>query len=267
MAPRPLGERRFAPQGSQRPRTDRQYLYGRNPVLEALRAKRRIHRLLLSEGAHGDAVDSILQEATRRNLPVERVPREQLDRMAGDEHHQGVLAQADPFAYTPLDALLESAEPALLLALDSVQDPQNLGTLIRTAQAVGTTGLILPEHRAAGVTPAVSRSSAGAVEHLAVAQVTNLTRTLTTLKERGVWVYGLAVEGTQDFWSVDWTTPSALVVGAEGPGLGRLVRETCDGLIRIPMAAGAVQSLNAATAGSLVLYEAFRQRRQKASAS
>ncbi len=237
-------------------------LYGRNSVLEALRAGRAIRRVLLADGAHG--LDILVAEARHRRIPFEIHDRRELDRRAGD-HHQGVVAEAEPFTYAHFDDVLASAEergqPPLLLALDSLQDPQNFGTLLRTAQAVGTHGVLVPEHRAVGVTPAVSNASAGAVEHLRVARVTNLARALGQLKSRGVWVYGLAVDAGADYWDVDLSGPLALVVGSEGSGLGRLVRETCDVLVRIPMADGAIQSLNASVAGSLVLYEAFRQRR------
>ena len=212
-------------------------LYGRNSVLEALRAGRGIHRLLVASGAHG--LDTLLGLAERRRIRVEMLDRRELDRRAGD-HHQGVLAEADPFTYAHPDDLLaradERGEPPLLLALDSLQDPQNFGTLLRTAQACGAHGVLIPEHRAVGVTPAVSNASAGAVEHLLVAQVTNLARSLGELKSRGVWVYGLAVEAGQSYWETDLSGPLALVVGSEGSGLGRLVRETCDALVQIPMA-------------------------------
>jgi 23S rRNA (guanosine2251-2'-O)-methyltransferase len=228
-------------------------------VLEALRAGRRVRRVLLAQGAHD--VARLASEARSRGIPVDSLTRKQLDRIAQSLHHQGVIAEADPFPYVSLDDLLgQATEPPLILALDSLQDPQNFGTLLRTAQAVGVHGVLLPEHRAVGVTPAVSNASAGAVEHLAVARVTNLVRALEQLKASGVWIHGLAVEAEQPYWTADLRGPVCLVVGSEGPGLGRLVRETCDVLVRIPMAAGSVQSLNASVAGSLVLYEAFRQR-------
>lgn len=246
------------------------WLAGRNSVIEALRAGRRLRRVLVAESAHGEAVDTLIRIARERGLLLHRVPRDQLDGLVEDTHHQGVLAEAAPFGYRGVDDLLAvargHAQPPLLLALDGVQDPQNLGTLLRTALATGTHGVLLPEHRAASVTPAVSRASAGAVEHLAVARVTNLGRTLAALKSQDVWIHGLAVDGDLPFWEVDWAAPSALVVGAEGAGLGRLVRERCDTVVRIPMAAQALQSLNAATAGSLVLYEAYRQRQRPGAA-
>jgi 23S rRNA (guanosine2251-2'-O)-methyltransferase len=215
-----------------------------------------MRRLLVARGGHG--LDDLLRAAEQRHVPVSWVERRDLERLQAD-HHQGVLAEVEPFRYARLDDLLGSERP-LLLMLDSLQDPQNFGTLLRTAQSCGVDGVVIPEHRAVGVTPAVVSASAGAVEHLRVARETNLSRAIQALKARNVWVYGLTVEGQRPYWDVDWTAASALVVGAEGPGLGRLVRESCDDLLRIPMAPEAVQSLNAAVAGSLVIYEAFRQR-------
>lgn len=232
-----------------------EYLYGRNAVAEALRSRRRrIHRLVVSETARG------LDEQLARGVRVDTAPRHRLDQLVQGANHQGIVAEAEPFPYTRLPELLSSDEPHLLLVLDSLQDPQNFGTLLRTAQAIGVSGVVIPEHRAVGVTPAVSNASAGAVEHLQVARETNLSRVLDFLKKHDVWSYGLAVDAAQPYWSIDWRGPAALVVGAEHAGLSRLVREHCDALVTIPMAGTAVQSLNAATAGSLVLYEAFRQR-------
>jgi 23S rRNA (guanosine2251-2'-O)-methyltransferase len=237
-------------------------LYGRNSVIEALRAsRRRIRRILVASGTHG--LEALRAQAERARVPLEAVERQRLDHLAG-AHHQGVVAEAEPFAYVRLDDILAAAAarqaPPFLLALDSLQDPQNFGSLLRTVLAVGVTGVLLPEHRAVSVTPAVSNASAGAVEHLAVARVTNLARSLNQLKEQGVWVYGLAVEAAQPYWETDLRGPLALVVGSEGSGLGRLVRETCDALVHIPMLPGSMESLNASVAGSLVLYDAFRQR-------
>ena len=234
-------------------------LYGRNSVSEALRAgRRRIRRVLVASGAHG--LDGLRAQAERERVAVEVVDRHRLDQLSGG-HHQGVVAEAEPFAYVHVDELSGTPErPAFLLALDSLQDPQNFGSLLRTALAVGVSGVLLPEHRAVSVTPAVSNASAGAVEHLPVARVTNLARALKQLQQRGVWVYGLAVDAGGPYWQTDLRGPLALVVGSEGSGLGRLVRETCDGLVRIPMRPRSIDSLNAAVAGSLVLYEAYRQR-------
>jgi 23S rRNA (guanosine2251-2'-O)-methyltransferase len=241
-----------------------EYLYGRNAVAEALNARRRqIRRLLIAEGARG--IEERIALARQLRVPVEPAPRQRLDELVQGAHHQGIIAVAAAFPYTPLVDLLGGVdEPVLLLLLDSLQDPQNFGTLLRTAQACGVTGVVIPEHRAVGVTPAVSNASAGAVEHLRVARETNLSRAVESLKAHNVWTYGLAVDANQSFWDVDWRARAALVVGSEGSGLSRLVSERCDALITIPMAPNAVQSLNAATAGSLVLYEAFLQRQRAA---
>jgi 23S rRNA (guanosine2251-2'-O)-methyltransferase len=233
-------------------------LYGRNAVFETLRAGRRpVRRIAVARGAHG--LDALVALARARQIPVETTDRQRLDRLVG-AHHQGIVAEAEPFPYAHLDDLLAASATPLLLALDSLQDPQNFGSLLRTALAVGVHGVVIPEHRAVGVTPAVSNTSAGAVEHLQVARVTNLTRTLERLKARGVWVFGLALENARPYWDTDLRGPLALVVGSEGEGLSRLVRQTCDLLLKVPMVPDSIESLNASVAGSLVLYEAFRQR-------
>jgi 23S rRNA (guanosine2251-2'-O)-methyltransferase len=239
-----------------------EHLYGRNAVREALRAgRRRISRILIADSARH--LDDLVAGARQQKVRVETVDHHRLDSLVGAAaHHQGVVAEADAFSYAAFSDLL-GAESPLLLALDSLQDPQNFGTLLRTAQAVGVDGVLIPEHRAVGVTPAVSNASAGAVEHLQVARVTNLARALEQLKSRGVWLFGLAVEAEQPYWSADLRGAACIVVGSEGAGLGRLVRETCDVLVRIPMAPGSIQSLNASVAGALVLYEAFRQRQPR----
>jgi 23S rRNA (guanosine2251-2'-O)-methyltransferase len=235
-------------------------IYGRNPVLEALRGNQPIDRILLARGAKtAGPVGEILKRARARNIRVEWVDRTQLDSMA--RSHQGVVASVPAFGYVAVEDILALAhqrnERPLVLALDQVQDVHNLGTLIRTAEAVGAHGVIIPERRTAGITPAVHKSSAGAVTHLRVARVTNLVRTLKELKEQGLWIVGLDMAGDHDYDALDWAMPAAIVVGSEGKGLGRLVRETCDFLVRLPMR-GKIDSLNAAVAGSIVLYTAWR---------
>jgi 23S rRNA (guanosine2251-2'-O)-methyltransferase len=243
------------------------YVAGRNAVLETIQAARRVRRLLVDAASRSADVDvrRVIEAAEAARIPVDRVPRARLDAIA--PRHQGVVAEVDAFAYTPFPALEErvksAGSDALVLVLDSLQDPQNLGTLLRTALAVRATGVVIPERRAVGVTPAVSRASAGAVEHLTVSQVPNLTRALDALKKLGPWVVGLdAHEGTP-YDEADLGGPLAFVVGSEGSGLGRLVRESCDFLVRLPMA-GPTESLNAAVAGSIVLYHVFRARTRAA---
>jgi len=196
-------------------------------------------------------------------VPIQRVERRQLDRI-GDFKHQGVAAEVSQYPYVELEAILAEAdqrqETPWLLMLDCLQDPQNFGALLRTAEIIGVHGVVIPKRRAVGITPAVVNSSAGATEHLLVAQVTNLVRTMETLKARGLWIVGLEdVPQAQPHYQSDLTMPLALVVGSEGRGIGRLVRETCDILIRLPMR-GSISSLNVAVAGSIALYEVWRQR-------
>lgn len=243
----------------------RETLYGRNAVYESLRAGRRqFYRLLIAETVRVvDVVADILRLAEAVDVPVERVPRRHLDWL-GDANHQGVVLEASEYPYTDLDEILAEAQrrgdPPFLLLLDLVQDPQNLGSLLRTAEAVGVHGAVIQRRRAAGITPAVVHTSAGAVEHLRVAQVTNLPDAISRLKARDVWVVGLEnVRGAQRYDQADLSGPLALVVGSEGEGLRRLVQDRCDLMVYLPMA-GEVTSLNAAVAGSVVLYEAWRQR-------
>lgn len=248
----------------QQHREQQDFIWGRHPVAEALAAGGgRVRRVLVAQGARESGLAEVLSAAAKARVLVDYVPRDRLDQMTHGANHQGVIAYIAPWDYADVDEILAAAEQRgeapLVLALDSVQDVQNLGSLIRSAEAFGAHGVILPEHRAAGVTPGVVKSSAGAITHLPVAQVTNLQRTLTDLQGRGLWVVGLAGEAAQDIATVDLDRPLALVVGSEGKGLGRLVRERCDLVVALPMQ-GTVNSLNAAVAGSIALYLARRAR-------
>nr|HID12334.1 23S rRNA (guanosine(2251)-2'-O)-methyltransferase RlmB [Anaerolineae bacterium] len=243
----------------------REILYGRNAVHESLRAgRRKPYKLALAEGVRQtDIVGQIVFLAERAGVPVNRTERRNLDRL-GNIHHQGVALETSEYPYSSLDDILAAArsrnEAILLLLLDLLQDPQNVGSLLRTAEAVGVHGVVIQRRRAVGITPAVVHASAGAVEHLRVAQVTNLVDTIGRLKAHDVWVAGLeAVREAQLYHEADLNGPLAVVVGSEGEGLRRLVRKRCDFLLRLPML-GQVTSLNAAVAGSVVLYEALRQR-------
>lgn len=234
-------------------------LYGRHAVLEALRAGRRhIQRIYLGQGVQQTGiVGEIVAAAQARGCPVSQASRQVLDR-AGPVNHQGVVAEAGPYPYVDPDRLAPAPDAGdpLYLVLDHLQDVQNLGTLLRTAEAMAVTGVLLPDRRAASITPAVVNASAGAVEHLLMAEVGNLVRALERLKEMGVWVVGLdAGPNAVPLPKADLSGPLALVVGAEGSGLGRLVREHCDWLLAIPMF-GSVASLNAAVAGSVAVVAA-----------
>jgi 23S rRNA (guanosine2251-2'-O)-methyltransferase len=255
-----------------------EWLYGRHAVLEALRAGRRaMHRVYLAPGVHrsGNAAE-ILAEAQRRGCPVGEATSQMLERL-GPVNHQGMAAEAGGYPYVDLDRLLAgAADPAagsstdaqpdlapddpIYLVLDHLQDVQNLGTLLRTAEAMAVAGVLLPDRRAAAITPAAVNASAGAVEHLRVALVGNLPQALDVLKKAGIWVAGLdARPEAVPLARADLSGPLALVIGAEGEGLGRLVRERCDWLLAIPMY-GRVESLNAAVAASVVLIAARQAR-------
>ena len=241
-------------------------LYGRNAIREALRARRRkLRRLLIATGVReGGPVAELTELAQAADVPVMEVERRALDELTDGANHQGVALEAGLYRYAELDDMLTLAqtrgELPLLLLLDHVQDPQNVGTLLRTADIVGAHGVVFPDRRAAGVTPAVVNASAGAVEHLLIAQVTNLVQAIEELKEQNVWVAGLEDDPRSQLFDLQRADlPLALVVGAEGPGLSRLVRERCDFLLKLPMV-GNVASLNAATAGSIALYSLWRRR-------
>lgn len=245
----------------------KEFIVGRNPVYEALRARRReFFRLLVAAGVEEKGrLGEILKLAGARKVPVARVPRQQLDSLAhGEESHQGVALEASGYPYVALADILERAaerqEPPYVLALDLLQNPQNLGTLFRTAEAVGVHGVLIPLRRAAGVTPSVVHASAGASEHLLVAQV-NLAQAFDTLKQdANAWVMGLdGGPQSKPYDSVRLNGALVLVVGSEGEGMRDLVRRSCDVLLRLPMH-GQIESLNAAVAGSVVLYKALSDR-------
>jgi 23S rRNA (guanosine2251-2'-O)-methyltransferase len=242
----------------------KEFIYGRNPVYETLRAKRRdFFRLQTAEGVQEKGrLAEILQLSQQRKIPVERVPRARLDKLS--DSHQGVALEVSGYPYAALDDILENAqkrgEPLFVLILDTLQNPQNLGTLIRTAEAVGIHGVVIPSHRAAGVTPAVVGASAGASEHMLVVQ-SNLVQAIADLKEAGAWVFGLDQNGDLVGASHDSPLQGALaiVVGSESEGIRPLVKSKCDFLLRLPMR-GQIESLNAAVAGSVALYLAYLAR-------
>jgi 23S rRNA (guanosine2251-2'-O)-methyltransferase len=236
-------------------------LYGRNPVLEALRAGRQARKLVVAAGVKPEPrLGEILALAQQRGIPVEESPRRRLDDIAHTEHHQGIAGYFHSREPLTLDRLLDDApHPALLLVLDGIQDPQNLGALARTADAVGADGLVIPRHRATAVTPAAAKASAGATEYVPVVSVTNLAQALERIGDSGIWRVGLAADGAMRYDQFDYTSPVALVVGAEGEGLRPLTRRHCDAVVSLPML-GHVASLNAAAAGAVLMYEAARQR-------
>ncbi len=237
-------------------------IYGLLPVIEALRANsRRVDKILVADGSREKRLDEVFDLARAGGILIDRVSRENLTRITGpDVNHQGVVAIAASADYVPIDDLLSDLrEPALLVVLDGVEDPRNLGAVLRTVECSGADGVVIPERRAVGLTDTVAKSSAGATEHVKVAKVANLNRLIDDLKRRNIWVVGTSGEAEMSYTDWDWTQPSALVLGAEGSGLHRLVSENCDVLVKIPMY-GKIESLNVSVAAGVVLFEAKRQR-------
>jgi len=237
-------------------------IVGVNAVSEALRAGRAISRILV-ELTPGSRLSAIIETARSRQIPVERVDRSKLDAVARGQAHQGVVAYAATRVYASIDDLLrvpqERNEAPLLVVLDGIEDPHNLGAVVRTVEAVGGHGIIIRERRAVGLTPAALKAAAGAAEYVPVAQVVNIARTMDELKNAGVWLVGIDMAGPDAYTAVDYTLPTAIVIGGEGKGLGQLVKQRCDTLAHIPMR-GMITSLNASVAAGVVLYEALRQR-------
>jgi 23S rRNA (guanosine2251-2'-O)-methyltransferase len=249
------------------PRDEQNVVYGVNAVLEALRAgKRQVEAVVILQSARPDRLKSVLELAREKGVPVQRVPRLDLDRTLGEARHQGVMARIAAARYANADDLLDSlatrvgtADPPLVLGLDGIEDPRNMGSILRTAECTGVHGVFIAERRAVGLTGVVAKVAAGALEYVPVARVTNLVRLIEQLKERNIWVVGTAGDAKQSYTEWDWTLPAAVFLGSEGHGLHRLVREHCDTLVRIPVA-GKLDSLNVSVAAGVLLYEARRQR-------
>ncbi len=241
---------------------NKDYIIGKNPVMEALRAERDINKILIAESSQRGQMQQLIQLAKEANVIVQFVPKKKIDQIS-DENHQGVLAYVAAYQYAEMDDLFAAAEkknePPFFLLLDEIEDPHNLGSIMRTADAVGAHGIIIPKRRAVGLTATVAKASTGAIEHIPVVRITNMARTIDELKERGIWIAGTDASGKQDYRQFDGTLPIGLVIGSEGKGMGRLVRDKCDFLINLPMA-GKVTSLNASVAAALLMYEVYRRR-------
>jgi 23S rRNA (guanosine2251-2'-O)-methyltransferase len=239
-------------------------IHGLVPVKELLRSgSRRIEKILVADGSSDSRVSEIIENAKQNNVIFQRVPREVIDRMASPGAvHQGVIARVAAADYTDADEVLEqidiSTNPSVLL-LDGVEDPRNLGAILRVAECAGVRAVFVPEHRATGITETVVKTSAGATEYIPVCKVRNLNNLIENLKERGFWVVGTAGQADTSYVEWDWKRPTALVMGGEGAGLHRLVSENCDALVKIPMA-GHIESLNVSVATGIILFEALRQR-------
>ncbi|MEW9672317.1 23S rRNA (guanosine(2251)-2'-O)-methyltransferase RlmB [Ammoniphilus sp. 3BR4] len=240
-----------------------EYIVGRNPVLEVLRSGRSVNKIWIAEGSMKGPMSQVVGMAKEAKIQVQIVPKKKIDQVAEGEAHQGVVALVAAYDYAEVEDILrkaeEKGEPPLILILDEIEDPHNLGSIMRTADAIGAHGIIIPKRRAVGLTSTVAKSAAGAMEYVPVARVTNIVRAMEDLKEKGVWMVGTDASGEQDFRQGRYDMPIGLVIGSEGKGMSRLVKETCDFTVRLPMV-GHVTSLNASVAAALLMFEVHRQR-------
>ena len=239
---------------------------GRNPVMEALKAGREIDKILVAKGAAEGSIKKIIAIAKEKGITVQNVERNKLNEISESDSHQGIIAMAAAHEYSSLEDILEAAknkgkEPFVLL-LDEIMDPHNLGSIMRTADAVGVDGIIIPKRRSVGLTAVVAKTSAGAIEYVPVAKVSNIAQTIDKLKDAGFWVAGADADGQQAHYEANLRGPIALVIGSEGQGISRLIKEKCDFLVKIPMV-GNVSSLNASVAAAVFMYEVLRQRISK----
>lgn len=236
---------------------------GRNPVIEALRSDAEIDTILINKDAAQGSLNKIFELAKKKNILIKNVDRALLDRLSENKKHQGVIAEAMEYKYKDIDDIFnyakEKKEKPFIVILDEITDVHNLGSIIRSAECLGAHGVIIPKRRAAQINSVVAKSSAGAIEYLPVCRVTNISDTLETLKEKGLWIYGADMEGEKYIYEENFDVPVGLVIGSEGSGLGRLVKEKCDVLIKIPMK-GNINSLNASNAASIIIYEIMKQR-------
>lgn len=237
---------------------------GRNAVMEALKGSRSVNKLMIANGSTEGSIKEIIAVAKDKGVNIQYWDRSKLDSIARGIRHQGVLAQVAPVQYAELEDILQVAkdrnEPPFIVLLDELEDPHNLGAILRTADAAGVHGVLIPKHRSCPLSATVAKTSAGAVEHVPVARVGNLVQTIKKLKQDGLWVAAADMDG-KDYYDTDLTGPLLLIIGSEGQGVGRLVKEQCDFVVRIPMV-GKINSLNASVAGSILMYEAMKQRRK-----
>ncbi len=239
---------------------------GRNPVIEILKSGRDVDKILVAKGNKEGSIHKIIAMAKEKKIPVQEVDRRKLDQMAESDNHQGVMAYVAAYEYGDLDTILnaleDKGENPFLVICDEINDPHNLGSILRTANATGVHAVIIPKRRSVGLTAVVAKTSAGALEYTPVCKVTNLVNTMKALKERGIWIVGADMDGENFHFEQDMLGKLAIVVGSEGKGVSRLVKENCDFLVRIPMS-GEVTSLNASVAASVLMYEAVRQNHGK----
>ncbi|WP_088106030.1 23S rRNA (guanosine(2251)-2'-O)-methyltransferase RlmB [Halalkalibacter urbisdiaboli] len=240
-----------------------EFIVGKNPIIEALRAGHSINKIWIAEGSQKGQMSKVVELAKENGVLIQHAPKKKLEQLVDTTNHQGVVASIAAYEYAEIDDLFTSAaqrgEEPFFLVLDEVEDPHNLGSILRTADAVGAHGVIIPKRRAVGLTQTVAKASTGAIEYIPVVRVTNIARTMDDLKKRGIWFAGTDAKGSDDYRRAAFDMPLGLVIGSEGKGISRLVKEKCDFLIQIPMV-GKVTSLNASVAASLLMYEVYRRR-------
>ena len=242
----------------------KEMIAGKNPVLEALRSTRDINKIWIAEGVKKSSITELLDMAKERKIVVQFAPKQKLDKLSS-EHHQGVVASVAAYNYAELDDIFkiaeERGEDPFIIILNELEDPHNLGSIMRTADAVGAHGIIIPRRRSVTLTAVVAKASTGAIEYIPTVRVNNLSQTVDELKERGVWIAGTDAKGSQDYRRMDATLPLAVIIGSEGRGMSRILTEKCDFLYNLPMV-GHVTSLNASVAASLLMYEVYRKRHE-----
>lgn len=240
----------------------KELIIGKNPVIEVLNSEREVYSVSILDKLNKKTADEIYEAAKKKRVTVDRVSRGKLDNLT-DGRHQGIVASVEGYDYASLESLFQRAESKeelpFFIILDEIEDPHNLGAILRTADATGAHGVIIPKRRAVGLTQAVAKASAGAIEHIPVVQVTNVVQTIKQLKERNVWIVGTSKEGSDDYRTLDGETAIAFIIGNEGKGISRLVLENCDWTVNLPMV-GEIPSLNASVATSLLMYEIYRKR-------
>lgn len=238
-------------------------IVGRNPVMEALKSGREIDKILIAKGTEGGSLIKIIGKAKDKGIPIQYVERQKLNELSEDNVHQGIIATVAAYEYRDFEDIIEEAKKKnkdpFILVLDEIEDPHNLGSIMRTADAVGVDGIIIPKRRSVGLTATVAKSSAGAIEYVPVAKVSNIAQTIDRIKEMGIWVAGADMSGNEEHYNTDLKGPLALVIGSEGRGISRLIKEKCDYLVKLPMV-GQVSSLNASVAAAVLMYEVYRQR-------
>jgi 23S rRNA (guanosine2251-2'-O)-methyltransferase len=242
---------------------EEEWIAGKNPILEALRSNHPINKIWIGEHSGQGSMKEVISLAKEQNIIVQFVPKKKLDQLANGLTHQGVLASIAAYAYAELDTLFDIAqernEDPFFLILDEIEDPHNLGSILRTADAAGVHGVIIPKRRAVGLTGTVAKASAGAVQYVPVVRVTNIAQTIDGLKERGVWIAGTDAKAKEDYRMANFALPLGLVIGSEGKGIGRLVLEKCDFTVKLPLV-GQITSLNASVAAAILMYEVHRKR-------